>query len=117
MPSLLITLFYALFAILVWTSDASTTDNKYLQVSGPCHLQFPKDHGFHPGYRTEWWYYTGHLTTENHRRFGYQLTFFRSQLRPNFVDDNHRLPKSDRRSNQIYIAHAAISDLGGKRQL
>ncbi len=117
MPSLLITLFYALFAILVWTSDASATDNKYLQVSGPCHLQFPKDHGSHPGYRTEWWYYTGHLTTENHRRFGYQLTFFRSQLRPNFVDDNHRLPKSDWRSNQIYLAHAAISDLGGKRHL
>jgi predicted secreted hydrolase len=25
-------------------------------------LQFPRDHGAHPGFRTEWWYITGHAT-------------------------------------------------------
>ena len=39
--------------------------------------RFPQDHGTHDNFRTEWWYYTGHLTAENGRRFGYQITFFR----------------------------------------
>src|SRR5262245_21137844 len=41
---------------------------------------FPRDHGAHDDFRTEWWYYTGHLTTKNGRRFGYQLTFFRRAI-------------------------------------
>ena len=54
----------------------------FRQVTGPCHLQFPADHGGHPGFRTEWWYYTGNLIASNGERFGFQLTFFRRQLRP-----------------------------------
>jgi predicted secreted hydrolase len=40
---------------------------------------FPRDHASHPDYRTEWWYYTGHLAS-GARRFGYELTFFRVGL-------------------------------------
>jgi predicted secreted hydrolase len=54
----------------------------YLSVTGPCNLEFPKDHAPHPGYRTEWWYYTGNLQAESGERFGFQLTFFRSQISP-----------------------------------
>jgi predicted secreted hydrolase len=36
-------------------------ESDFLSVTGPCNLTFPKDHGPHPGYRTEWWYYTGNL--------------------------------------------------------
>jgi predicted secreted hydrolase len=43
---------------------------------------FPVDHGPHPGFRNEWWYYTGNLTAENGDRFGYQLTLFRAELAP-----------------------------------
>ena len=38
--------------------------------------RFPVDHAAHPEFRTEWWYYTGHLTTAKGRNFGFQLTFF-----------------------------------------
>lgn len=38
-------------------------------------FSFPRDHGNHPGYKLEWWYWTGHLTSEEGRRFGLQLTF------------------------------------------
>src|SRR5438552_18463279 len=38
---------------------------------------FPRDHGTHDEYRTEWWYYTGHLTTDDGTRYGFELTFFR----------------------------------------
>ncbi|HET8772678.1 MAG TPA: lipocalin-like domain-containing protein [Thermoanaerobaculia bacterium] len=39
---------------------------------------FPRDHGSHPEYRTEWWYYTGHLRTAAGRRYGFEVTFFRA---------------------------------------
>lgn len=45
----------------------------------PYRYVFPRDHASHPSYRTEWWYYTGHLAA-GARRFGYQLTFFRVGL-------------------------------------
>ena len=44
--------------------------------------QFPRDHGSHPGFKTEWWYFTGHLESADGQRFGYQLTFFRQGVRP-----------------------------------
>ena len=34
--------------------------------------QFPEDHGPHPDFLTEWWYYTGNLEAENGQRFGFQ---------------------------------------------
>ena len=40
------------------------------KVEGPCGLDFPEDHGPHPDYRSEWWYYTGRLQTSGQRAFG-----------------------------------------------
>jgi predicted secreted hydrolase len=48
----------------------------------PRPFAFPADHGPHPEFRTEWWYYTGNLAARDGRRFGFQLTFFRSALAP-----------------------------------
>lgn len=42
---------------------------------------FPRDHGAHPEFKTEWWYFTGQLADSEGRKFGYQLTFFREGLR------------------------------------
>lgn len=48
-------------------------------ATAPYVFSFPRDHAAHPGYRTEWWYYTGHLRSGT-RRFGYEVTFFRAGL-------------------------------------
>ncbi|TMA08306.1 MAG: hypothetical protein E6J89_15090, partial [Deltaproteobacteria bacterium] len=40
-------------------------------------LSFPQDHSSHSDFKTEWWYYTGHLETESGKSYGYQVTFFR----------------------------------------
>ena len=74
---------------------------------------FPRDHGSHDDFRTEWWYYTGHLATKNGRRFGYQLTFFRRGIPRNQVKT---LP-SQWSITQLYLAHFAISDFAGKQFL
>jgi predicted secreted hydrolase len=89
----------------------------FLSVNGPCNLVFPEDHGSHPGYRTEWWYYTGNLEAENSNRYGFQLTFFRSQI--NAPGDEKRWPQphSAWRTRQIYLGHAAITDILKNRHL
>lgn len=79
----------------------------------PRALTFPRDHGAHPDLRTEWWYLTGHAQVnegpESGRRFGFQLTFFRSR-----VDEAQAL-QSRLAARQLLFAHAAISDLQGGR--
>jgi len=68
-------------------------------------FQFPRDHGAHPEYKTEWWYYVGHLKAASGESFGYQLTFFRVALRQ---------PDPQARSawslNTVYFAHLALTD-------
>ncbi|MBM4301174.1 MAG: carotenoid 1,2-hydratase [Deltaproteobacteria bacterium] len=72
-------------------------------------FQFPRDHGAHPEYKTEWWYYVGHLTAASGESFGYQLTFFRVALR------KLRKPDLQARSawslHTVYFAHLAITDI------
>lgn len=89
----------------------------YLQVTGPCGLEFPRDHGAHPGYRTEWWYYTGNLQADDGRKFGFQLTIFRSQITPPGEKSVSEGPKSEWRTRQVYLGHLAVSDIGGGRHL
>jgi predicted secreted hydrolase len=105
----------------------------FAQALGPREFVFPDDHGAHPGFKTEWWYYTGNLFTEEGRQFGYQFTIFRNQLRPSgedFVRINPEDParinqedpaqmnpegnsarESEWSTNQLYLAHFAISDV------
>jgi len=89
----------------------------FRSVTGPCGLVFPEDHGAHPGFRTEWWYYTGNLTADTGEQFGFQLTFFRRQLRPDAAVRDWPDPASAWRTNQIYLAHAALTDLAGRKHL
>jgi predicted secreted hydrolase len=86
----------------------------YLAVSGPCHQTFPEDHGAHPGYRIEWWYYTGNLLAESGERYGFQLTFFRNQISPSDAVQDWPRTSSAWRTQQIFAGHAAVSDLDKK---
>lgn len=86
----------------------------YLRVTEPREFIFPDDHGPHPGYKTEWWYYTGNLFTKEGRQFGYQFTIFRSQLNPPTEDKDDTADGSDWSTNQLYLGHFAISDVKNK---
>ena len=90
-------------------------EDGFPRVQGPCDPTFPRDHGPHPDYKTEWWYYTGNLSDGQGRRFGFQLTFFRSRLGPEEYPEKLAASKrSAWRTNQIFLAHAALSDIGSK---
>lgn len=87
-------------------------DAGFARALAPVPFVFPADHGPHAEYRTEWWYFTGNLATAEGRRFGYQLTFFRTALAPRAAER-----QSAWGTNQIYMAHFALSDVGGGRFL
>jgi len=68
-------------------------------------LEFPRDHGAHDDFQTEWWYYTGNVTTANGRHFGYQFTIFRRALAPGAPASGASLA-----TRQLYFAHFAVTD-------
>lgn len=85
----------------------------FARATGPITLTFPADHGPHPDYQTEWWYYTGNLLTPDGRHFGYQLTFFRRALLPvNAAPER----ESTWATTQAYMAHFALSDTASQTQ-
>jgi len=82
----------------------------FARAVAPRPFAFPADHGSHPDYRTEWWYYTGNLETTEGRHFGFQLTFFRTALAPRPVPR-----RSAWGATQVYTAHLALTDVAGRR--
>lgn len=73
--------------------------------------RFPRDHGAHKEFQTEWWYYNGHLWDARGRAFGYQLTFFRVGL-----TRERPAPQASRwRAREVILAHLAVTDRQGKR--
>lgn len=84
----------------------------FARADRPREFQFPDDHGPHPAYRTEWWYYTGNLKSAEGRHFGFQLTFFRTAL-------NAPTDRAGRTSawgmQDVYMAHFALSDVAAQR--
>ncbi len=95
-------------ALLAWLLTAAAPDKPVLpvfpEVRAGTPLSFPADHGAHPDYRTEWWYVTGWLKTQDGRDLGFQLTFFRSRLAVDQRNPSAFAPK------QILFAHAGLSD-------
>ena len=71
---------------------------------------FPEDHGPHTGFRTEWWYFTGNLTSTDNKKFGYQLTIFRTSL-----SSEKNSGTSEWSSNQIYMSHFTVTDISNDK--
>lgn len=93
-----------LIVLLCYAQTSAATPFEMGQVSSPYVFSFPRDHGSHPQFGTEWWYFTGLLyeksAPQTLPRFGVQLTFFRKRLGEN---------------SQGYLAHAALTDLSAHR--
>ncbi len=75
---------------------------------------FPRDHGNHPDFKTEWWYFTGRLQDEKGREFGYELTFFRHGIRP---PERREQVNSRFVLDHLQFAHFAISDTENEKFL
>lgn len=94
------------FIILVfsWASNWVFAD-QWRHAISPWRWSFPKDHGSHPEFRTEWWYFTGNLEDGFRKKYGYQLTFFRQGIV--YQPKNNSNPWALR---DIYIGHFSLTD-------
>jgi predicted secreted hydrolase len=92
-----------------WCQSALPAEAGQFRQALPGYVfSFPRDHYSHDEYRTEWWYYTGHLKTEGGEEYGYQVTFFRSGLA------EARQNPSRWAARNLYLSHFAISDIPRK---
>ena len=88
---------------------AATGDGTDWALARPDYAwSFPRDHWAHPSYKTEWWYFTGHLTDtqDSSRHFGYQFTLFRVGVLPRAPSQG-----ADWASQMLIMGHAALTDL------
>ena len=73
--------------------------------------EFPRDHGTHTDFKTEWWYFTGNLESQDGEDFGYQLTFFRQGI----IEPGREIPASNFLQRDMKFAHFAVSDISSKK--
>ena len=108
-PALLVAVCVSLlYATLLFApaSSASAQPLGFRFADRPRVWSFPRDHGSHSGFATEWWYFTGSLQDEAGRAFGYELTFFRVGMRPDAVEST-----SPWRARDLILAHFAVTDI------
>jgi predicted secreted hydrolase len=95
------------------TRFLATGDTRgYARVLESRPFEFPRDHGAHPEYQSEWWYFTGNLNGADMRHFGFELTFFRFALAP-----RPSARRSGWAAHQAWMAHLAITDTADERFL
>ncbi len=97
-------------SLLVFGAGAILAEEPAWKIAVPgWRYEFPRDHFSHPDFKTEWWYFTGNLTSRDGREFGYQLTFFRQGIKRG-GDDHTRFSVND-----IKLAHFAVTDLSHRK--
>ena len=97
--------------VLLLLVSACAPVASYQAVTRGYQFDFPRDYYAHPDFRTEWWYYTGHLDAEDGNTYGFELVFFR------------RRTESDYRfglplwwfTNPAVVSHFAITDIAAQR--
>jgi predicted secreted hydrolase len=95
-----------------WIVQGQDRNDQEFQPARPgWTYRFPRDHGAHREFKTEWWYYNGHLREARGRVFGYQLTFFRVGL----TRERPATQGSRWRAREVILAHLAVTDRRGKR--
>ena len=79
---------------------------EWKQAIGPWKWSFPRDHGAHPEFRTEWWYFTGNLADRPADVSDTSLPFF---ARESSLPAND--PKNPWSIRDIYLAHFTLTDV------
>lgn len=96
-----------LLLAFVLTTSAGAVPAGFAPVTEPRTWSFPRDHGAHREFQTEWWYWTGHLESDGHR-YGYEIVFFRrAPDRPTDLGTDF----AGWSAAGFYPAHVALTDI------
>jgi len=93
--------------VLFFVNTGRAQQEPWKQALPGYQFLFPRDHASHPEYKVEWWYYTGNVSAENGRQFGYQITFFRIGV--------DAIPANPSRwaVRDLFMTHLAVTDIEG----
>ncbi|MGB0604485.1 MAG: lipocalin-like domain-containing protein [Candidatus Latescibacterota bacterium] len=107
--SILIVLSCPLLAFAEWIETPAQSSKGHLVPAPDYAPNFPRDHGSHPEYGIEWWYWVGHLqSADEQKTFGFQFTVFRiagdAEKAENQFDGFFG-------NQNLFLVHSALSDL------
>jgi predicted secreted hydrolase len=100
----------ALIASFPLRAHEGTQVEEWKSAQPGWNYEFPRDHGPHREFKTEWWYATGNLSDEQGHEYGFQLTFFRQGIHPG----KKPAGSSRFRVMDLPFAHFAFTDVSGK---
>ncbi len=90
----------------------------FVRADRPREIVFPRDHGPHPAYRSEWWYLTAVVAGDDPaREFGVQFTLFRQGLAPHARTSVPQRDPEAWRTGQGYMAHVAVTDVAAHHHM
>jgi len=98
---------FIIVLIALFFSATSYAEN-YTKLSPQDSVQLEQDLYYRKDFVSQWWYLTGHLKTEEGRKFGYELTFF-------VIGVNKKEFQSAFGLNNLYISHFAVTDIDGNK--
>ncbi len=101
---------FVMMILMIGMAPAFAEEPEFATAVPGLSLVFPKDHGKHPNFQTEWWYFTGNVESGGSRRWGFQLTFFRRSLLKEPVGT-----KSSWDVRDVYPAYFALTDVQSDR--
>lgn len=100
----------AICTLVLAFASWSKSEPSFEQAAPGGVFHFPADHGKHPNFQTEWWYFTGNVESDGGREWGFQLTFFRRSLAN---EPAHN--KSAWAVRDVYPAHFALTDVKNRK--
>ena len=94
--------------------SAQSGDAGFARAEHARDFVFPRDHAAHPDYRSEWWYFTGHLRDAKGRPFGFQLTLFRFEMAAQQAPSSLQ-SSSAWRTPTVLLGHFGLSDIASTK--
>lgn len=92
-------------ALRVSSILGNDADTAFARARDVIPFEFPRDHGAHPEYRSEWWYLTVVLTDADGHDYGVQFTLFRYAL------SAQPASPGPWQTGQAYMAHLGVTDV------
>ncbi|MEM8769507.1 MAG: carotenoid 1,2-hydratase, partial [Pseudomonadota bacterium] len=97
-------------ALRVGAVLGETDATGFALADAPRSFSFPRDHGPHSAFRSEWWYLTATLEDASAAEFGVQFTLFRQAVAPPLPEQG---AQDDNRwaTPQVFLGHLAVTDV------
>ena len=100
---------YALLIILLQVLFIYNVNSENFNTISPIDsVNLPQALYYKDNFISEWWYFTGHLVSDDKKKFGFEITFF-------VINVNKKEFKSPFGLKKVYMLHSAITDIDNNK--